>query len=57
MGIKHINQISIIIILLIIGLGESQLKVDDPLAGGQCVFLLSNSMILDFHHLKNDSHK
>ncbi len=57
MGIKHINQISIIIILLIIGLCESQLKVDDPLAGGQCVFLLSNSMILDFHHLKSDSHK
>ena len=57
MGIKHINQISIIIILLIIEFCEAQFKVEDTLAGGQCIFLISNSKLLDFHHLKTDNHK
>ena len=57
MGIKHINQISIIIILLIIELCQCQFKIDDPDAGGQCMFLLSNSMVLDFHDLKTLNHK
>mgnify|MGYP006873074173 CR=1 FL=1 len=50
MGIK-INQISIIIILLIVELCECQLKIEDKEAGGQCVFLISNSVALDFHNL------
>jgi hypothetical protein len=57
MGTKHINQISIIIILLIIELCESQFNVEDQKAGGQCIFLISNSKLLDFHHLKTDEHK
>ena len=57
MGIKHINQISIIIILLIIEFCEAQFKVEDAQAGGQCIFLISNSKLLDFHHLKTDNHK
>jgi hypothetical protein len=57
MGIKHINQISIIIILLIIEFCEAQFKVEDTQAGGQCIFLISNSKLLDFHHLKTDNHK
>ena len=57
MGIKNINSISIIIILLIIELCESQFKVEDTSAGGQCIFLVSRSKLLDFHHLKNDNHK
>ena len=57
MGIIHISQISIIIILLIIGICESQFKVEDTDAGGQCLFLISNSMVLDFHHLKTIDHK
>ena len=57
MGKKHLNQISIIIFLLIIELCETQFKVEDQYAGGQCIFLISNSKLLDFHHLKNDNHK
>ena len=57
MGTKHINQISIIIILLIIELCKSQFNVEDQKAGGQCIFLISNSKLLDFHHLKTDNHK
>ncbi len=59
MGMKHMNQISIIIILLIIELCESKtpLKVEDTGAGGQCIFLISNSMALDFHHLKTFENK
>ena len=57
MGIKHINKISIIIILLIIEFCEAQFKVEDTQAGGQCIFLISNSKLLDFHHLKTDNHK
>ena len=57
MGIKHINQISIILILLIIELCESELIVEDRESGGQCMFLLSSSMVLDFHHLKTNNHE
>ena len=57
MGPKRINQISIIIILLIIELCESQCNVEEQKAGGQCIFLISNSKLLDFHHLKTDEHK
>jgi hypothetical protein len=57
MGIKHINQISIILFLLIIELCKSQINVEDREAGGQCMFLVSSSMVLDFHHLKTNDHK
>ncbi len=57
MGIKHLNQISIIILLLIIELCQCQIQIDDPDAGGQCMFLLSSSKVLDFHDLKTVNHK
>ena len=49
---KTINHLRIILIILVIDLCQSSIKVTDLNAKGQCMFLLSESSIINFHYLK-----
>ena len=54
---KTINPLRIILIILVIDLCQSSIKVTDLNAKGQCMFLLSDSSIINFHYLKATENK
>ena len=54
---KAINPLWIILIIFVIDLCQSSIKVNDLNAKGQCMFLLSDSSIINFHYLKATQNK
>ena len=54
---KFIKPLWTFIIVLVIDLCQSSIKVNDLNAKGQCMFLLSDSSIINFHYLKATENK